>query len=1373
MVAARQPAEDKGSKEWIMIFGKSRDSGDRRGASDPLGSVERVRSARWADWERRSGARHGGHKGGAVKLLGVRPQSVAGQAMIMIIVVLMLLMLLPLILYSANSGSLPVVTTNVNSRLAWDAANAGMSNYRNQLDQNISFAQYNEDTHYGAGGSEPMGVYSEFNYAVSGQYSGPSESATPFSCTGPYTQVIPNVRIINWQPVKGTSAPACEHYTVSVAIGTLTLNTASIKVTVTGEAGSKGQVRSYKAVSSVFSRPALDYALNTNFNATNPTRSTLQTDVPVLIHLVEFFDPNIQNALPGGLALTPQFIQEVVDMVCVRYAGQQFSLPGTTITFSGPFPGCPVNTLQAGWSWNGGLPNPIVPSTFSIGQYFRQYQDTINGNVRSNDGLYYCGFPPNHLINWVQLGLNAFGSNWGSLAIDAALATVFYFATGNLSPVSPVINGNIVAGAPVSQGGGGVSQGPIPGIPGGLGSTLALLTGYPSCPSAGPTLTPGSSVTLGGKLEQLPQPNPNLESIASQGGHYIEPGGITVPESPGGCLYQGQAVIILNANGTMTVWNPDTIGINSTYNNGCPSNGGTAALPADGVVYVANEYTHHTCKNFPSYPFTALNSGYGTSQANPIQNQNCSNGNAIIQGTLNGRLTVAAQNDVIITNSIYYGGPNCPGTGSSAVAGQLCNSLLGLTAQGNVEINHPQDLNVNTFTTVLGYISDVCNILSIVAAAASLVGIGIPFAAPIVVICSYLVIAGDLFLLYLVGRNDTDCPSSGLNACSNYGTAANPADDDTTNPNVLAPDPGEAAWFSFENPADLIQDVLDGLQDAAYSAVFGVCGECNKYIYFSIPCSLNFNSWGSASVNWCTHHTCKNFPSYPFTALNSGYGTSQANPIQNQNCSNGNAIIQGTLNGRLTVAAQNDVIITNSIYYGGPNCPGTGSSAVAGQLCNSLLGLTAQGNVEINHPQDLNVNTFTTVLGYISDVCNILSIVAAAASLVGIGIPFAAPIVVICSYLVIAGDLFLLYLVGRNDTDCPSSGLNACSNYGTAANPADDDTTNPNVLAPDPGEAAWFSFENPADLIQDVLDGLQDAAYSAVFGVCGECNKYIYFSIPCSLNFNSWGSASVNWCTVSTLIADESWAIYEWVGESDNPQFNDGSTNWGSVLHDGDGDNWCIPVGQGVDGMVDAAWDWVMNGSWCGGPSSPSWPVDQFIDYFQPDTNFPAFYGEGYVGQQAVVNAIILAAGKQLPNGAYPAYNAVQNSFLSGTSSVCPSWNLNCGMFKVNNSQAGYSMGRLYVNGSVTEYFGGRWTGECQSLGNLFNTTGSTLPFMNCLSNSGYYWSLSFDPRQILESPPHFYGAASPAAASALTWQPVSTGVVNSSAEQALTGAGG
>ncbi len=1100
-----------------MMFGKSMGSGDRRGAFDSMGPDGKLRSARWANWKKRLGTRHGGHKGGAVKLLGLRPQSVAGQAMIMIIVVLMLLMLLPLILYSANSGSLPVVATNVNSRLAWDAANAGMSNYRNQLDQNISFAEYNEDSHYGAGGTEPTGAASEFNYAVSGQYSGPSESATPFSCTGPYTQVIPNVRIINWQPVKGTSAPACEHYTVSVAIGTLTLNSASIKVTVTGEAGAKGQVRSYKAVSSVFSRPALDYALNTNFNATNPTRSTLQTDVPVLIHLVEFFDPNIQNALPGGLQLTPQFIQEVVDMVCVRYAGQQFSLPGTSITFSGPFPGCPVNTLQAGWSWNGGLPSPLVGSSWSLGNYFRKYQDTINGNVRSNDGLYYCGFPPSHLVNWVQLGLSAFGASWTGLVIDAVLGAVFYFATGNLSPVSPVINGNIVAGAPVSQGGGGVSQGPIPGIPGGLGSTLALLTGYPSCPSAGPTLTPGSSVTLGSKLEQLPQPNPNLESIASQGGHYIEPGGITVPESPGGCLYQGQAIILLNANGTMTVWNPDTIGINSTYNNGCPSNGGTAALPANGVIYVANEYTHHTCKNFPSYPFTALNYGYGTSQANPIQNQNCSNGNAIIQGTLNGRLTVAAQNDVIITNSIYYGGPNCPGTGSSAVAGSLCNSLLGLTAQGNVEINHPQDSNVNTFTTVVGYISDICTVLGAIAAALSLVGIGIPILASVATICYYVTFAADLMLLYLVGRNETDCPNSGFNNCYQYGG--------------------------------------------------------------------------------------------------------------------------GTFN---------------------------------------------------------------------------------------------------------------------------------------------DDTTNPNVLFPDPSEASWMSFDEPAALLGDIVDGLADLVF------CGECQVYITIWYPCSFNWNSWGSFSMNWCSYQQIVWNENWTDPPWqpdFGESDNNQFNGGTVNVGALLKPdgpngtGDGDEICIPNGMGLGGVVDGVIDWVMNGDWCGGQSSSTWPVDQFIDYFSPDTNFPAFYGEGYVAtsaaQRAVVNAVILAVGQQLPNGGYPAYNAVQNSFLSGTSSVCPSWNLNCGMFKVNNSQAGYSMGRLYVNGSVTEYFGGRWTGECQSLGNLFNTTGSTLPFMNCLSNSGYYWDLSFDPRQILESPPHFYGAASPAAASALTWQPVSTGVVNSSAEQALTGAGG
>jgi hypothetical protein len=110
------------------------------------------------------------------------------------------------------------------------------------------------------------------------------------------------------------------------------------------------------------------------------------------------------------------------------------------------------------------------------------------------------------------------------------------------------------------------------------------------------------------------------------------------------------------------------------------------------------------------------------------------------------------------------------------------------------------------------------------------------------------------------------------------------------------------------------------------------------------------------------------------------------------------------------------------------------------------------------------------------------------------------------------------------------------------------------------------------------------------------------------------------------------------------------------------------------------------------------------------------------------VNAIILAAGKQLPKGVYPAYNAVQNSFLSGTSSVWPSWNLNCGMFKVNNSQDGFGMGMLHINGAVVEEYGGRLTGQCIGLGNLFNSLDSTIPYLKCATTSGYFYHLNADP---------------------------------------------
>lgn len=82
-----------------------------------------------------------------------------------------------------------------------------------------------------------------------------------------------------------------------------------------------------------------------------------------------------------------------------------------------------------------------------------------------------------------------------------------------------------------------------------------------------------------------------------------------------GYYYEGRTSILLNSNGTITVLNKNTT-----------PNKKTLPLPANGVIYV-NE----------------------RAGANNNQKFNENNGNVFISGKLNGKLTVAAKNDIYIT----------------------------------------------------------------------------------------------------------------------------------------------------------------------------------------------------------------------------------------------------------------------------------------------------------------------------------------------------------------------------------------------------------------------------------------------------------------------------------------------------------------------------------------------------------------------------------------------------------------------------------------------------------------------------------------------------------------------------------------------------
>jgi len=143
----------------------------------------------------------------------------------------------------------------------------------------------------------------------------------------------------------------------------------------------------------------------------------------------------------------------------------------------------------------------------------------------------------------------------------------------------------------------------------------------------------------------------------------------------GGCLYTGPTRIKFNSGGTMTVKSP----FSKNTLNGCPTNG-TGTLPTNGVVYVQNVPSSSSDPNYTSGCPYSVN-GRAHPLGMPISNENttygCRNGDAFIEGTLQGQLTLTSENNIVITWHQQYQG----GVGGS--------DLLGLIANNNIEIWHP------------------------------------------------------------------------------------------------------------------------------------------------------------------------------------------------------------------------------------------------------------------------------------------------------------------------------------------------------------------------------------------------------------------------------------------------------------------------------------------------------------------------------------------------------------------------------------------------------------------------------------------------------------------------------------------------------------
>ncbi len=180
-----------------------------------------------------------------------------------------------------------------------------------------------------------------------------------------------------------------------------------------------------------------------------------------------------------------------------------------------------------------------------------------------------------------------------------------------------------------------------------------------------------------------------------------------------GCLFTGPTSITLNSSGTMTVVSPFTKWPASPNN--CQP-GSNRPLPTNGVIYVQSVPSSSSDPNYTSGCITSTQIGgfstvqhpLGYPQRYDVTSYGCTDGDVFLKGTLKGRVTIAAENNIEVIGNVTYQG----GTGGT--------DLLGLVANNNVEIYHPVAPNGTTTGVCDGsFVQNYCNLRNYAASSSA------------------------------------------------------------------------------------------------------------------------------------------------------------------------------------------------------------------------------------------------------------------------------------------------------------------------------------------------------------------------------------------------------------------------------------------------------------------------------------------------------------------------------------------------------------------------------------------------------------------------------------------------------------------------------
>jgi hypothetical protein len=161
-----------------------------------------------------------------------------------------------------------------------------------------------------------------------------------------------------------------------------------------------------------------------------------------------------------------------------------------------------------------------------------------------------------------------------------------------------------------------------------------------------------------------------------------------------GCVYKGPTWIKLHpaGSGNLATW--DVVSPGTPFTSDCGGGSSTATTNIDGpanfngVIYVSN-LTTCTAANHPNsgYPYPlglpvpikeTITTGLTLARATDITAYSCTAGDAFVEGTLNGQLTIGAKSNIVVTKHIKYANT----TASS-------DDVLGLITNNYLEVIHP------------------------------------------------------------------------------------------------------------------------------------------------------------------------------------------------------------------------------------------------------------------------------------------------------------------------------------------------------------------------------------------------------------------------------------------------------------------------------------------------------------------------------------------------------------------------------------------------------------------------------------------------------------------------------------------------------------